>query len=192
MWRYRAGLRGLLGRLVEVRTDTIAFQFRSCGPASILRGFAAHEFVSLNKILVRLSGLAVVERFGYEMIGKNYLSKSKPSRQREVFDALSKIIDCPYGMLVHVRMFRESGEMIDYEVLGLPFRNGQGTANLATYHTDNLNRDRSCSRTMIDGKNRCSCAGCISISARVFPIGTIPESSRDSLFERFDEIIWSE
>lgn len=105
---------------------------------SILPGFAVHEFVSPDNILVRLCGSAVVERFGYEMTGKNYLSHFKPSRQPEVYDALSNVIDCPCGLLVHIRMFRESGVMIDYEVLGLPFRNEQGVANLAIYHSETL------------------------------------------------------
>jgi len=106
---------------------------------SILPGFAVHEFVSPDNILVRLSGSAVVERFGYEMTGKNYLSNFESSRQHKVYDALSRIIDCPCGLLVHVRMFRESGVTIDYEVLGFPFRSEHGIANLAIYHTETLN-----------------------------------------------------
>jgi hypothetical protein len=105
---------------------------------AILPGFAVHEFLSPNNILVRLCGSAVVERFGYEMTGKNYLSHFRAPRQPEVYEALSKVIDCPCGLLVHIRMFRESGITIDYEVLGFPFRNEQGIANLAIYHTETL------------------------------------------------------
>ena len=109
----------------------------------LLSNIAIHEFMPPDRIELRLAGTHMVERYGQEITGRNYLDFIPEHRRQKTYELLSHIIDQPCGMLVRMRTKTNFGSLGgSNESVGLPFLNRRGECRLVMYYATNWAYDR--------------------------------------------------
>ena len=99
----------------------------------LLAHLGIHELISPEFIRLRLVGTAVVDDYGQEITGRNYLDFVEEERRAKASRAIHLICEQPCGMLVHLRSTTVSGNSLTRESIAFPMRSDNGVANLVYY-----------------------------------------------------------
>jgi hypothetical protein len=99
----------------------------------LLPYFAVYELLSEDHIYIRLAGTAMVDRFGFEITGKNYLDLVAPERRANASAAFWTLANQPCGMRVIIQHVLTNGLRTQIEALGMPMRNDRGGKPLLYY-----------------------------------------------------------
>ncbi|EDP63828.1 hypothetical protein BAL199_14372 [alpha proteobacterium BAL199] len=95
----------------------------------ILPNIVIHELISPELIRIRLAGSAVVEDYGQEIAGRNYLDFVEPPRRSKASRAIHVICEQPAGMLVQLKSVTRSGRVMTRESIAFPMRGDDGVAS---------------------------------------------------------------
>ncbi|WPZ36893.1 PAS domain-containing protein [Thalassobaculum sp. OXR-137] len=99
----------------------------------LLANLVIHELISPEHLKLRLVGTAVVDDYGREITGQNYLDFVEPARRQKASRAIFLICEQPAGMLVHLRSVAENGTVLTRESVAFPMRDDNGVARLVYY-----------------------------------------------------------
>lgn len=99
----------------------------------LLANLVIHELISPEFLKLRLVGTAVVDDYGQEITGRNYLDFVEEHRRPKASRAIHLICEQPCGMLVHLRSITESGKVLSRESVAFPMRDGNGAARLVYF-----------------------------------------------------------
>ncbi|NQW08311.1 MAG: PAS domain-containing protein [Alphaproteobacteria bacterium] len=132
---------------IDLIPSRAAFEPERLGP--ILANVVIHELISPELITLRLVGTAVVDDYGQEITGRNYLDFVEEERRPKASRAIHLICEQPCGMLVHLRSTTHSGKILTRESIALPMRNDDGKAALV-YFCSSPARERE---TFIDERD---------------------------------------
>ena len=100
---------------------------------SLLANLGIHELVSPELLRLRLVGTSIVEDYGREITGSNYLDFVAPARRPKASRALHLVCEHPCAMVAHLRSTTASGQVLTRESVAFPMRNNAGTANLVYF-----------------------------------------------------------
>lgn len=86
-----------------------------------------HDLGTPDSSIIRLAGTAMVDRYGFDPTGRNYLDFVSEDRRETAYRELIRTSTHPCGMRVVVEVRYVSGKRTVAESLGYPFtgRNGQ-------------------------------------------------------------------
>ena len=125
------------------RADLIP-QRRDFDPAAlagILNTFMIFEIVSPDHVLIRLAGTTVIEHYGREITGQNYLDFRTAEERQMVGTAMAEVVRHPCGQRVIHHVQAGDGTDRVSEAFGLPMRDDDGNPNLLFYQIDGLRLD---------------------------------------------------
>jgi hypothetical protein len=122
------------------RTDLIPHRrdFEPGALASILNTFMIFEIVAPDHFLVRLAGTTVIEHYGREITGQNYLDFRSAEERPVTRAAMTLIATHPCGQLVRQTIQTGDGRGRISESFGLPMRDDEGRATLLYYQVDDI------------------------------------------------------
>ncbi|WP_281683958.1 PAS domain-containing protein [Thalassobaculum salexigens] len=125
------------------RTDLIPYRrdFEPGALAGILNTFLIFEIVAPDHFLVRLAGTTVIEHYGREITGQNYLDFRTPQERPITRAAMTLIATHPCGQLVSQAVRTGDGKGRISESFGLPMRDDAGRATLLYYQVDDIRLD---------------------------------------------------
>lgn len=112
----------------------------------LLANLVIHELVAPDLIRLRLVGTAVVDDYGQEITGRNYLDFVEEERRSKASRAIHLVCEQPCGMLVNLRSHAASGATLTRESIAFPMRDEDGIARLV-YFCSNPAEER---RTFFD------------------------------------------
>lgn len=101
--------------------------------AGLLPNLVIHDLISPEQIRLRLVGTAVVDDYGQEITGRNYLDFVEEPRRPIASRAIFLVCEQPAGMLVKLRSITESGKMLTRESIAFPMRDDDGRARLVYF-----------------------------------------------------------
>lgn len=107
--------------------------FRPEQVPDLIANVIIHELVSPELLLLRLVGSAVVEEYGRELRGRNYLDFVDEARRASASRAIHLVCEHPAGMVVRVRSQTRDGRIIIRETIAFPMRGGDGAARFAYF-----------------------------------------------------------
>ena len=120
------------------RTDLIPHR-RDFDPAAlvgILDTFMIFEMVAPDHFLIRLAGTTVIEHYGREITGMNYLD-FRTHDERPITQAMMPLVATqPCGQLVLQSVRTGDGKGRASQSFGLPMRDDNGEARLLFYQVD--------------------------------------------------------
>jgi len=122
------------------RTDLLPSRadFDPSAVAPLLAGISMYEFRCRDDVRVRLSGTLLVETFGKELTGTNYLDMWPEQYRAAVSATYELMLGHPCGLFVAMEGF-SGGETATPSVsVGFPLRNPDGAANLLLFHTSKI------------------------------------------------------
>lgn len=99
----------------------------------LLANLVIHELISPEHLKLRLVGTAVVDDYGQEITGRNYLDFVDEARRPKASRAIFLICEQPAGMLVHLRSVATNGTVLTRESIAFPMRDDSGTARLVYF-----------------------------------------------------------
>lgn len=99
----------------------------------LLANLVIHELVSPEHLRLRLVGTAVVDDYGQEITGRNYLDFVAEERRPKASRAIFLVCEQPAAMLVHLRSSTESGKLLTRESVAFPMRDDDGRARLVYF-----------------------------------------------------------
>lgn len=99
----------------------------------LLAHLGIHELISPEFIRLRLVGTAVVDDYGQEITGRNYLDFVDQERRSKASRALHLVCEQPCAMFAHLRSTTVSGGSLTRESIAFPMRNEAGIANLVYF-----------------------------------------------------------
>ena len=130
------------------RTDLIPHR-RDFDPAAlvdILDTFMIFEIVAPDHFLIRLAGTTVIERYGREITGLNYLDFRTPD-ERPIARAMMPLVAThPCGQLIVQTVQTADSKGRTSQSFGLPMRDDTGQAKLLFYQVDYFDLDDMKSR----------------------------------------------
>ncbi len=115
----------------------------------LLANLVIHELVSPDYLKLRLVGTAVVDDYGQEITGRNYLDFVDESRRAKASRAIFLVCEQPAAMLVHLRSVATNGMVLTRESIAFPMRDDSGTATLV-YFCSNPAVER---KTFVDARD---------------------------------------
>lgn len=107
--------------------------FRPEDVPRLLPNVVIHELVSPELLRIRLIGSSVVEDYGQEITGRNYLDFVEESRRPKASAAIFAICRQPAGMLVQLRSLTRTGQVLTRESIAFPMRGDDDVANLVYF-----------------------------------------------------------
>lgn len=107
--------------------------FRPEDVPRLLPRIVIHELVSPEMLRLRLVGSAVVEDYGQEFTGRNYLDFVEEQHRAAAARAIFLVCEQPAGLLVKLRSVTKSGRVMIRESIGFPMRDDDGRANLVYF-----------------------------------------------------------
>lgn len=96
----------------------------------LLPHLGIHELISPDFIKLRLVGSAIVDDYGREITGHNYLDFVEPNRRAKASRALHLVCEHPSIMIAHLSSTTVGGGALTRESIALPMRNDEGAVNL--------------------------------------------------------------
>ncbi|MCR9268340.1 MAG: PAS domain-containing protein [Alphaproteobacteria bacterium] len=99
----------------------------------LLANLVIHELISPEHLKLRLVGTAVVDDYGQEITGRNYLDFVEEGRRPKASRAIFLICEQPAGMLVKLRSTAASGKVLTRESIAFPMRDDDGRARLVYF-----------------------------------------------------------
>jgi hypothetical protein len=106
--------------------------------APLLPGISMYEFRARDDIRVRLSGTLLVETFGEEITGTNYLDKWPEEHRAAVGATYEVMLTHPCGLFVAMEGLSGVEDATPSVSVGFPMRNPEGVANLLLFHTSEI------------------------------------------------------
>lgn len=119
--------------LVPRRSD-----FDPTAVPDLLPRMIMHEMVDRKRLHLRLVGTALVERYGMDITGRDYLEFVPGERRPIALSAMLKAIDQPAGMLVYMNIKTVAGRVCLAESLGLPLTQGPEKPTIILFHSDEI------------------------------------------------------
>lgn len=114
--------------LIPRRQDFAPEQIQNLLPNMII-----HEIVSPTELKMKLVGTAIVEAFGQEMTGRNYLDFVEEERRASASQAIRLVCEQPCGMLVRVKVLSKTGMALTRETVAFPMRDDDGAAKFVYF-----------------------------------------------------------
>jgi hypothetical protein len=108
--------------LVEPGRLPLRSQLKPDAVAGILSTFVILEVEGPGVVRFRLAGTREVDRYGFEVTGRNYIDFVPPRRQAAAFGAFRAMTDRPCGMYALIRSQTRIGRIVLNEALGYPLR----------------------------------------------------------------------
>lgn len=99
----------------------------------LLANLVIHELVSPEHLKLRLVGTAVVDDYGQEITGRNYLDFVDEARREKASRAIFLVCEQPAAMLVHLCSTAANGTVLTRESIAFPMRDDHGTAKLVYF-----------------------------------------------------------
>ncbi|MEQ8814539.1 MAG: PAS domain-containing protein [Thalassobaculum sp.] len=99
----------------------------------LLPNMVIHELVSPEMLRLRLVGSAVIEDYGQEITGRNYLDFVDEARRPKASRAIFEVCEHPAGMLVQLRSVTRAGRILTRESIAFPMRGDGDVANLVYF-----------------------------------------------------------
>ncbi len=124
-WRRLQG-----GDVVPRRSDFDPAEIRS-----ILPGIGIYEVKSPETILIRLAGTSLVEIFGQEITGQNFIDFWPQDLKFEAGRVLSGMVEKPSGLLVRIHGETVGGKVAPGVSVGFPLRDQDDQCNMLVFHT---------------------------------------------------------
>ena len=115
--------------LIPMRTS-----FDPAAVRNLLPDMAIHNLSTPGRIHVRLAGTAMVDGFGREITGTDFLDYFAPEQRANVLKFSAVMTDHPCGKVVRILVQTDSGRLLQDESIGFPMRDNNGRANLIYYH----------------------------------------------------------
>lgn len=108
-------------------------RFRPEAIPRLLPNMVIHELVSPEMLRLRLVGSAVIQDYGQEITGRNYLDFVDEPRRPKASRAIHVICEQPAGMLVQLRSVTRAGRIMTRESIAFPMRGDGDVANLVYF-----------------------------------------------------------
>ncbi len=103
---------------------------------AVLDIFILVEVVTPDHLRIRLAGTTIVENYGREITGLNYLDFRDPSQRPVIGAAMNLVVTHPCGKLVRQCAETGAGQARFSESFGLLLRDDSGDARLILYQVD--------------------------------------------------------
>lgn len=128
--------RDLLAYWLELRKDALMPDRSEFNPMEIkplLPNIVIHELISPERIRLRLVGTAVVQQYGRESTGMNYLDFVEPARRERASKAIFLVREHPAAMTVSLRASAETGLETLRRTIALPVADRKDGRQLVYY-----------------------------------------------------------
>lgn len=102
---------------------------------SLLPCIALYDVVSKNEIICRLAGTELVERFGFELTGMNFLDIWQLEGREETGAIMNAMVTTPCGLIVELAGTSESGQVSKSLAVGFPLLDGEGECNRLVFYS---------------------------------------------------------
>lgn len=99
----------------------------------LLPNMVIHELIAPDFIRLRLAGSAVVEEYGQEIAGRNYLEFVEEPRRAKASRAIFLVCEQPAGMLVQLKSVSRSGRVTTRESIAFPVSSDDGQARFVYF-----------------------------------------------------------
>lgn len=106
----------------------------------LLPRFLMHEIRDRSRLHIRLCGTGLVQRYGMDITGRDYLDFVPEARRAHSLEAMLAMTDWPAGCLTRMNVRTTAGRVLQTESLGLPLSLGDGRPPLVLFHS---HEDRS-------------------------------------------------
>ncbi|RED45822.1 PAS domain-containing protein [Aestuariispira insulae] len=110
--------------------------FRPEEVPKLLSNLILHELEAPDRIRIRLVGTRLVEKYGGDVTGRNYLEFVAPDRQEKASEALWLMGHHPVGMRVILLQKQSSGRTIYSEAMGFPFEDKISGHRMLLFHSN--------------------------------------------------------
>lgn len=115
--------------------------FRPEDVPRLLPNIVIHELVSPEVVRLRLVGSSVIDDYGQDITGRNYLDFVEPARRPKASRSLFLTCEQPAGMLAKMQSITQTGRVLTREAVTFPMRGDGNVANLA-YACSSTSRER--------------------------------------------------
>ena len=105
--------------------------------SSLLPGIAIYEVKSVDEIICRLAGTALVDRFGMEVTGMNFLNFWEGERREMASVAMNECVSKPCGMFTKLSGVSHSGRAETSLAAGFPLLDDDGTCSRLVFYSSN-------------------------------------------------------
>ena len=123
-WRQLPRLKG-----VPLRSD-----FNPAEVSHILPDISIYEFDPAGEINIRLAGTRMVETFGQEITGNNFVDFWPSEYQDNVKETFKTMLTTPCGLLVKIIGITDSGKETSGYSVGFPLRDNNEECNLLIFY----------------------------------------------------------
>ncbi len=118
--------------------DGLVPRRRDFDPAAIpklLPRIILHEIIDRERLHLRLVGTMLVERYGMDITGKNYLDYVPEERREPALRAMNLAVEYPAAMAVRMNIKSAAGRICQAESVGLPMTQGPDKNPLIIFHS---------------------------------------------------------
>ncbi|MDF2366441.1 PAS domain-containing protein [Sneathiella sp.] len=105
----------------------------------LLSGIAIYEVMSRDEIIYRLAGTALVDKFGMEVTGKNFLDFWKGERREQAANAMYQCVSKPCGMFSKLMGVTQTGRVETSVAVGFPLLDQDETCNRLVFYSSGFN-----------------------------------------------------
>ena len=99
-----------------------------------------HDLRQPGRSIMRLVGTGMVEQFGFDPTGHDYMRYVAPERRESALGALLRVAGQPCGMRVVIAHVHASGKSLVSESAGFPFEAEDGSGRFLLFLDDSLGR----------------------------------------------------
>jgi hypothetical protein len=104
----------------------------------ILPSFVILQYESPVMVRFRLAGTEEVQRYGFEVTGRNYLDFVPDHRKQEAVSTFKTMLKQPCGSLHLIETVTSLGRVICNEAIGYPMRGSDGKADQLLFQSNDL------------------------------------------------------
>lgn len=103
--------------------------------SALLPFIAIYEVLSRDEIIYRLAGTAIVERFGKEVTGKNFLDFWEGEPRERTASSMYECVSRPCGIFSELSGTSESGGTESSVAVGFPLLDDSGACNRLVFYS---------------------------------------------------------
>lgn len=108
--------------------------------APLLPGITMYEIISPDEIVCRLAGTALVDHFGLEMTGRNFLDFWPGEHRRKVADVLMECVRRPCGVLSKIVTRSAGGKIETNTSVGFPLLDERDVCCRMVFYSNDFQR----------------------------------------------------
>ena len=101
----------------------------------LLPRIAIYDVKSPDEIVYRLAGTEIVERFGHEVTGKNFLDFWEGEKRKETSRVMNELVARPCGLFSELAGISESGRIAKSTSVGFPLLDKDGRCSRLVFYT---------------------------------------------------------